>query len=190
MQQHIDNRVELKLVVHKELDTDPKKDAIIVKKEWEPIEFAAKYENYFITVPFFNLLPGEFREACRAVDTWIRDRYKGSPQIIHDYINHSVLPDNIKEEFSDLYKEYWNVLTKENQNRQCLYQILDRPILGFENLDINIFSGFKVTGPFGTDRVNYYMVLTLLGKMKDIDRFHKTIFEKKDIIKNHKQKIA
>lgn len=170
---HVDDSTTLSLVIQWKLSKDKPKETI--RSEWDDKKFDIKYSKFLVKRPFFDVTVGETMEAFKVMDEWIRSEYKNSPDVLDRYDNHNALPEDLGQKFPGLYKHYWDILTKVNQNKQCFYHVLLRPIPTFEDLRLSVFSGYKVLGPFNTDRHNYFRVLKLEGKSSDMDKFYKSI---------------
>ncbi len=164
---HVDDAS--KLVLINKMENNGSGSLISTRKDWSEGKFTKRFIRYFKPRQLFRVSTNEYIGAIKAMDLWIRDEYGG--EILEDYLQHDALPKDLEKKFPKFYKHYWDILTRVNQNKNCTYQTLVMPIPSFDELKISNFSGFKVKGPFETDRNNYFNTLKLVGRMNDIDRF-------------------
>ncbi len=167
---HVDDSVVLVLVNHK-IASGNNGDMINAKKEWHTKQFSALFGHYMAVTKLFPVTQDEVYYALKATDEWIMDTYKNDEDVMEKYTKHSTMPHDIDKRYPKTYRHYWDILTMVNQNKQCQYKVLKRPIPQFPELRVSNFSGFKVTGPFSTDRKNYFNTLKLEGRPRDIDEF-------------------
>lgn len=159
---HIDDKVEAKFKIIYE-------NGKLKQKEFSKKKFSIDFAPYFKKVPYFNIEPQEVFHASKAMDEWIREEYKHH-EFGKAYIERNDIPGDIQERLPKTLKVFWDILHKVNQNKNCNFLILSKPIPGFDGLDMNFFTGRKATSPFSHDEKIDYTVLTIYGKTKDIDR--------------------
>lgn len=171
---HVDDSLEFKLKIIEEYDETSKK-FIVKQKDFDKKSFYKKYGKLFKTIPFFVVTDEELFYACRCIDEWIEDKYKNDQDILTRYRVHNIVPKELhtRSTLPVTLRPYWDILFSINQNRWCNFQILKNRIPGFEDVDIKIFAGYKATSPFDHDNKTHYLIVTLSGKMQDIDRLTK-----------------
>jgi hypothetical protein len=145
-------------------------DILVKKKQYE---LTAENLRYAESV-FASWLEGKFGKHARGM-------YEGfgalpieiSPETESIY---GCIKDKIVKSPIDIAID---ILTKQNQNINCCVYELDSP-KGYDGIKITSWSGYKVKGPFSTDRTTYYSVVKLSRSIKviddqaKIDRFIKT----------------
>lgn len=162
---HIENSVDLKLQIIKEIDAD---GILRVRtKEFDNVLFYKRHGKKFKNVKFFNVSEDEFFYACKVIDGYVEEKYKGS-EILTRYLKEDIIPEELNDR-SNLpvtIRPYWDILFKVNQNKWCNYQVMSTP-----NLLVSLFAGYKAISPFKHDSRLIYMTLNFKGAIKDIDEF-------------------
>ncbi len=123
---HVDNSVILVLANTSRNDGTGK--LVPYKKEWSEHAFTINFGKYFAPTKLFKVSSREYTEACKVMDEWIFSTYGKSSSTIEKYINNNELPHDLHEKFPRLYSHYWDTLIKVNQNKNCFYRELIRPI--------------------------------------------------------------
>lgn len=172
---HIENKVGLRLVC--EQQQMPDGERVNTRKQFNAQNFMVKYSKHLMVRNFFNdVTDKDYRYSLMMLDTWIRDRFKGT-ELLQAYLTQDVMPAPtfLQQELPKTYKVFWDILTKVNQNRMCKFYVLKEPIPGFSDLNLSLFAGYKVLGPFTSETKKYYKVLELEGSRSTIDKFLKTL---------------
>ncbi len=169
---HTDDLVEIKLTNIKNVipGTNRFSDE---KVEWDSNAVMNDLGMLFKSVPFFSILPEEKNQAYAVMDNFIRDHYKGTPELEAYLGPQDKIPEDIEKTFlsSELRRPWWNILLSLNQNKMASCQLLEQPIPGVPDLDLAIWSGAKVKTPFVTELNIHYKTIILRGKARAIDGF-------------------
>lgn len=173
---HVDNSVDIKLRLIQEWDSSLNSRVNKIK-EFDHNLFANDYGYLFVTRPMFNVSEEEQRYASRAIDNWIVETYKNDKEIIDKYEKHNTIPEEIRtmegvrRKAPKTLLPFFEIYTRMNQNKWCNFQVLDRPIPTYPDIKANVFSGFKVQGPFACNQKEYMVVLSMSGRARDIEKF-------------------
>ncbi len=159
---HVDDSVEVKFKVLREAE-GPQGKYVTKLKEFNYKQFGVDWAPYFKSVPYFSINPKDYYMAKRVINSWLDETFPDENEI--------VLAADMKRKLPTLLKPHWDIMVEANQNDHCICQVLNKPIPGFEDLFIQFFSGHIAQTPYTIDLKREYMVLTVKGKSKDIDRF-------------------
>ncbi len=165
----MDRKGEVTLIVHK---VRSKKDQYlweVASAEWLPGELRKDIGEYFVHRPFFQVSREQFDEACRIIDRHILENC--SKDELERYEKQDVLPEGLEKNVPQMLRPFWNVLVMVNQNKRCMYKVLKAPLPDYPNINVSLWSGHKVIGPFTSDMDNYYNTLRVVGSPNDIDKF-------------------
>lgn len=171
------------VLVEKQVLEYPNMTRRLVTKEFDSAKIEKNLRRNFkrIIYPYYRRAQGgppvtieEINEARRALDKWLLEHYANRPDVIAAYEKDDHVPDDMREQLPDLLVPFWEILTEVNQNtKKCTYYYMDKKPPQYDQLDVFLWSGFKVLGPFTTEMKNYYKILTVSGPKWQIDPFLK-----------------
>lgn len=164
---HSDRSDTVTLVIEKK--RMPDNTFAYVRSEWNAKALREDIGHLFKKVPMFNVTREEFDSSCRVIDKYIMDNC--SKAELEEYEKEDKIPAKLLFEVPEMLKPFWNVLISVNQNKRSSYRVLDGQIPGFPDIDVNLWSGYKVLGPFNSEMNTYYNVVRVTGAPNDIDRF-------------------
>jgi hypothetical protein len=145
--------------------------------------------RYFVKSRMYELTPDNLRFAEAIFASWLEDRFGKEARFMYE--EKSALPVELYPESEQLVSNLKNktikshidiafdILTKQNQNINCHYNILDGDsvkggvTIDLSGLKIICWSGYLAKGPFSCDRSVYTSMLMIgskLGTVGDSDK--------------------
>jgi hypothetical protein len=168
---HVESSVKFSLKIVKEMD----EKGLWVPKiaDFNRVPFHKKYGKYFKMVKMFDVSTLDYVKAAKALEDDILEKYKNDQETLLAYWRDDKVPDeyNYIQFIPKTLRPAWEVMHQLNQNKWCNYQVLKEKIPGFEDINVEIFAGYKATGPFTYNNKVHYIEMFLQGPTRKIDLF-------------------